>query len=321
MGDWNRLRQGDDMIASRRIAWPLVITCGLFLSSLLGVVGFRLFALGSSVTGNKPGSIEIDGRTRTYFVHLPPSYDGQTPMAAVIVLHGATESPEGVEQRSGMSAKADKEGFVAVYPRGTGRMDPAKMPTWNSGNCCGYAQQNHVDDVTFMRALIDRIEQDYAVDPKRVYATGISNGGMMSYRLACELSDKIAAAAPVEGAQNITCKPSSPVSMIVFHGTADRLVPFNGGTTPFQIGSKRNDTSVSDAIAFWVKQDACSAPPKHDETPDVHSDVYSGCADGTGVELYAVQGGHHIWPGSPISGNSVPATDLMWTFFSQHPKP
>jgi polyhydroxybutyrate depolymerase len=241
-------------------------------------------------------------------------------MPVVIVLHGAIESPEGVEKLSGMSAKADKENFIAVYPRGTGRGNAARIPTWNSGNCCGYAQQNRVDDVAFMRALISQLEQNYTVDPKRVYVTGISNGGMMSYRLACELSDKIAAAAPVEGAQNLPCKPSSPVSIIVFHGTADRLVPFNGGSTPFQIGPKRNDTSVAETVAFWVKRDGCSTTPKHDETFALHSDVYSGCKEGTGVELYAVQGGHHIWPGSPISGNSVPATDLMWTFFSQHPK-
>lgn len=308
------------MTLDRRIAWPLVITCALFLASLLGILGFRLFALGSPVNGRELGSIEVDGRTRTYFVHLPPTYNGQTLTPLIIVLHGGTESPEGVEKLSGMSVKTDNENFIAVYPRGTGRINPARMPTWNSGNCCGYAQRNQVDDVAFMRALIDQLERDYAVDPKRVYVTGISNGGMMSYRLACELSDKIAAAAPVEGAQNLFCKPSSPVSIIVFHGTADRLVPFDGGSSPFQLGPKRNDTPVAEAIAFWVKRDGCSVTPKHDETPALHSDVYTGCKDGTGVELYAVQGGHHVWPGAPISGNSVPATDLMWAFFSQHPK-
>src|SRR5215469_12326170 len=129
------------MIVNRRIAWPLVITCGLFLASLLGILGFRLFAFGSSVTGNKPGSIELDG-TRTYFVHLPPAYNGKTLLPVVIVLHGAGESPEGAEKLSSMSVEADKENFIAVYPRGTGRMNPARMPAWNSGNCCGYAQQN-----------------------------------------------------------------------------------------------------------------------------------------------------------------------------------
>jgi polyhydroxybutyrate depolymerase len=309
------------MTANRRMVWPVALTCGLFIASLAGAAAFRRFALGAPVAGNKSGSMEVDGRTRTYFVHLPPGYDGKTPLAVVLVLHGATESPEGVEHLSGMSVKADQANFIAVYPRGTGRANPARLPTWNSGNCCGYAQQNHVDDVGFIRALIDKLEEDYAVDPKQIFVTGISNGGMMSYRLACELSDKIAAAAPVEGAQNLTCSPSHPVSIIVFHGTADRLVPFNGGSTPFQIGPKRVDTSVAETLSFWVKEDGCSTPPKHEETPALHADVYAGCAAGTGVELYAVQGGHHVWPGSPISGNSVEATDLMWAFFTQHPKP
>ncbi len=144
---------------------------------------------------------------------------------------------------------------------------------------------------------------------------------MMTYRVGCELADKIAAIAPVEGAQNIACRPSVPVSVIVFHGTADRLVPFHGGTTPFQIGSKRSDNSVASAVAFWVKQDGCSPAPKHEENAAVHSDIYSDCKNGTSVALYAIQGGRHSWPGGRVSGNSVPATDLMWSFFLQHPKP
>ena len=195
------------------------------------------------------------------------------------------------------------------------------MPTWNSGNCCGYAQEHQVDDVAFFRALLDKLEKKYAVDPKRIFVTGISNGGMMSYRLACEMSDKIAAAAPVEGAQNTPCHPSNPVSLIVFHGTADHLVPMNGGSTPFQIGPKRSDASVADAVTFWVKEDGCAATPAHEESPEVHTDKYEACKTGTVVELYVIQGGHHIWPGTALSGNSVPATDLMWSFFALHPKP
>jgi len=147
-----------------------------------------------------------------------------------------------------MSATADKETFLAVYPRGTGR-----VLTWNSGACCGYAMENRVDDTGFLHALIDKLERDYAVDRRRIFATGISNGGMMSYRLACELSDKIAAIAPVEGAQDLACHPANRVSVIVFHGTSDHLVPFEGGTTPFQLGSHRSDASVASSIAFWCE--------------------------------------------------------------------
>jgi polyhydroxybutyrate depolymerase len=188
----------------------------------------------STASSNHPGTIVVDGTSRSYFVHLPPGYNGHSLSPVVLVLHGATESAEGVEKLSGMSAKADKENFMAVYPTGTGR-----LPTWNAGNCCGYAQQNQINDVAFFRALLNKIQQEYPVDGRRVFVTGISNGAMMSYRLACELSDKIAAVAPVERAQNVPCHPVGPVSLIVFHGTGDHLVPFNGGATPFQVGPKR----------------------------------------------------------------------------------
>lgn len=309
-------------IQKTRTAFLSVLSVfALLLTGFLGMAACRRFKDPESTASQKSGTLEVGGRTRTYFVHLPPDYNGRTAMPVVLVLHGATESPEGVEQLSGMSEEADKKNFIAVYPRGTGVRNPAQMPTWNSGNCCGYAQMNNVDDVAFFRALLDKLETDYAVDPKRIFVTGISNGGMMSFRLACEMSDKIAAAAPVEGAQNVACQPSNPVSIIIFHGTADRLVPMKGGSTPFQIGPKRSDTPVADTVAFWVKEDGCAPTPAHEETAELHTDKYTGCKNGTGVAFYAVQGGHHIWPGVPTSGNSVPATELIWSFFAQHPKP
>jgi len=296
-----------------------VVVLGMYFNSLLAGSAYRGFQESASGQGNKSGSLDIGGRTRRYFLHVPPAYDGKKPLPLVLVLHGGGQSPESAEQMSGMSAKADKEGFLVAYPSGTGRS--SRMPTWNSGNCCGYAMQNNVDDVAFLRALIDKLEHDYSVDSRRFFVTGISNGGMMSYRIGCELADKIAAIAPVEGAQNTDCRPTGPVSVIVFHGTADRLVPFTGGSTPFQIGPRRSDNSVTNAVAFWVKNDGCSPTPKHNENSAAHTDIYSGCKNGTGVALYAIQGGRHLWPGSRISGNSVAATDLMWSFFVQHPKP
>jgi polyhydroxybutyrate depolymerase len=249
-------------------------------------------------------------------IHVPASADSTKPLPLVLVLHGGTQSATSAERMSRMSELADQEKFLAVYPSGTGT-----APTWNSGNCCGYAQRNNVDDVAFIRAVIDQLKRDYSVDPKRIFATGISNGGMMSYRLACELSEEIAAIAPVEGAQNLDCRPSSPVSVLVFHGTADRLVPFDGGTSPYQVGPHRTDSSVPAAVKFWIAMDGCSATPERKETPQLHTAVYSGCKDGTGIALYAIQGGRHMWPGHALSGNDVPATQIIWKFFAQHPKP
>ncbi|MGA2810960.1 MAG: PHB depolymerase family esterase [Candidatus Acidiferrum sp.] len=255
-------------------------------------------------------SLEFGGRPRTYLVHVPRGLNSQTPLPVVLVLHGATESNDNVEKLSGMSGKADQEHFIAVYPSGTGH-----LPTWNAGNCCGYAVENHVDDVGFFRALLEKLEHDYAVDRKRVYFTGISNGAMMSYRLACEMSEQVAAIAPVEGALNVDCHPSHAVSVLIFHGTADRLVPYDGGVTT-QINN-----SVPKAVDFWVKRDGCSGAPERGEIAEAHSEKYSACQDGTAVALYAIQGGRHMWPGHVLSGNSVPATDLMWSFFAAHPKP
>jgi polyhydroxybutyrate depolymerase len=288
----------------------------LILASLVAISGHRI--MHALAYNDHDGTIVVDGRTRNYFVHTPAGYTGKTPLPLVFVLHGATESAENVERLSRMSLKADAENFLVVYPTGSGRLK--NIPTWNSGACCGYAMENKIDDVGFMRALLEKVENDYSVDPKRVYATGISNGGMMSYRLACELSDKFAAISPVEGAQDLACHPTSPVSVIVFHGTADHLVPFDGGSTPYQMGSIRSDASVADTVAFWVNFNACAPTPKHVATDEVHTDIYSGCRAGSAVALYAIQGGHHMWPGTSLSNNDIPATDLMWTFFKDHPK-
>jgi polyhydroxybutyrate depolymerase len=280
---------------------------------------FRPLQAQAAETRDRSGTIEVGGRTRSYFVHVPPAYTGKTPWPLVLVLHGATQSAAEVAGMSGMSTTADREQFLAVYPTGTSRFGLA--PTWNAGNCCGYALKNSVDDIAFFRALLHKLEGQYAIDPKRIYVTGISNGAMMSYRAACELSDQIAAVAPVEGAQNIPCHPSSPVSVIVFHGTADRLVPFEGGATRFQLGPQRSDTPVPATVAFWARQDGCSPAPKREETQELRIDTYSGCANGAGVALFLIRGGHHIWPGVRMSGNHVPATEIMWRFFTQHPKP
>jgi polyhydroxybutyrate depolymerase len=295
----------------------VVFAAGFACAAFAALSGHRMLRA-FSADNDHPGTIEVDGRTRKYFVHTPTGYTGKTPLPLVFVIHGATQSAESAEKMSGMSAKADREKFLVVYPTGTGRL--SDVPTWNSGACCGYAMENKVDDVAFFRALIAELEKDYSVDPQRVYATGISNGAMMSYRLACEVAEKFAAIAPVEGAQDIACRPAQPVSVIVFHGTADHLVPFDGGSTPFQMGSKRSDVPVAETVAFWVKYNGCSPAPQHQESTEVHTDIYSGCRAGTAVALYAIQGGHHMWPGIPLSHNSVPATDLIWAFFQQHPK-
>jgi polyhydroxybutyrate depolymerase len=185
-----------------------------------------------------------------------------------------------------------------------------------------------VDDVGFIRALIDELVKARGIDPKRVYATGMSNGGMMTYRLGCELSDKIAAIAPVAGALNVeNCAPTNPVSVIIFHGTADEHVLYNGGEPIRKVDvHRRVDKPVSYALSFWVTRDGCTATPQRSEKGNICVQIYSGGTDGAEVALYTVNGGGHAWPGGEAyllgaePTREISATDLMWDFFVRHPK-
>jgi len=298
---------------------------------VLGIVVLSLVAMGAQGDEIKAGghvlSLKVSGSERTYLLHLPPVYDGKRSLPLVIVLHGGGGNAPGAVHMTGFSEKADKEGFVVVYPNGSGRLK-TRLLTWNSGNCCGYALDNDVDDVGFIRALIDEVVKTRAVDPKRVYVTGMSNGGMMTYRLACELSDKIASAAPVAGALNLeNPHPTHPVSMIIFHGTADEHVLYEGGEPIKKVDPHRRvDKSVSYAVNFWVKQDGCSETPEREEKGNIRMEIYRGGKEGTEVALYTVKGGGHAWPGgeSYLLGaeptKEISATDLMWDFFVRHPK-
>jgi len=266
-------------------------------------------------------------RERTCLLHLPPGYNGKRLWPLVIVLHGGGGNATGAVGMTGFSEKADKEGFVVAYPNGSGRLK-TRLLTWNSGNCCGYALDNGVDDVGFIRALIDELVKTRAVDPKRVYVTGMSNGGMMTHRLGCELSDKIAAIAPVAGALDVeNCQPANPVSVIIFHGTADERVLYNGGE-PIRKADRhfRVDKSVAYAVSFWVKHDGCSETPKRSDKGSIRTEIYGGGKDGAEVVLYTVNGGGHAWPGGRAyllgtePTKEISATDLMWDFFMRHPK-
>lgn len=288
-------------------------------------------AMPSPANELNPGDHElvltVGQRERTYLLHLPPAYDGRRALPLVIVLHGGGGNAEGAVRMTGFSKKADKEEFVVAYPNGTGRLK-TRLLTWNSGNCCGYALDSDVDDVGFIRALIDELVKTRAIDSRRVYLTGMSNGGMMAYRLGCELSDKIAAIAPVAGALDVeNCQPANPVSVIVFHGTADEHVLYNGGE-PIQKVDRhfRVDKSVAYAVSYWVKENGCSETPQRSEKGNIRAEIYSGGKDGAEVVLYTVNGGGHAWPGgeSYLLGaeptKEISATDLMWNFFIRHPK-
>jgi polyhydroxybutyrate depolymerase len=219
---------------------------------------------------NATWTLDFGGRTRTFVVHVPPSYDPSMPTPLVFNFHGYRMSPKLEEWLTSMSATADAAGFVLVYPEGTG-----SPLGFNAGGCCGDAKDDHVDDVGFTRAMLDRLEADLCVDPQRVFATGMSNGGFMSHRLACEMSDRIAAVAPVSGVNaTATCAPTRAVPILDFHGVADPTVPYYGG-------SSYGWPSVNESINAWAARDGCSGPTLVTSvTDDVHCVTHTQCRRG-----------------------------------------
>jgi polyhydroxybutyrate depolymerase len=278
--------------------------------------------------GTQARSLEVDKRARTYLVHVPKSYDGTKAVPVVLAFHGGGSSAQQMVTLCGLNEKADQEGFIVVYPNGTGRL----ALTFNAGNCCGYSMEQKVDDVAFVRALLDELGKVVKVDAKRVYATGMSNGAILSYLLASELSDRIAAIAPVSGPMGTaTCNPNRPVPVIHFHGTADESAPFKGGKGKGISGT--DFYSVDHSIRAWVKANGCKEGPATSKLPKIVDDgtaveikSYGDGKDGSEVVLVIIEGGGHTWPGRDSPKNrlgkstrNVSANDLMWDFFRKHP--
>jgi polyhydroxybutyrate depolymerase len=273
----------------------------------------------------EPRTLQAGGVTRRYFLYLPATWHRGRPAPLVLVFHGGGGRASGIAPHTGFSRLAEREGFVVAYPQGlNGR--------WNDGR--GYAATH--DDVGFVRALLDTLGRELAVDPRRVYATGISNGAMFSYRLACDLPGTFAAVAPVAGAMPAdlapACAHTQPVSVLAFQGTADPLMPYAGGGVARRRGRV---LSAERSIAFWAETSGCTAAPVATDEPDrvtdgtrVRQTVYGTCREGRAVELYTIEGGGHTWPGGPPVGGAVgrvtreiDATPLIWAFFAEHPRP
>ncbi|QXJ21705.1 hypothetical protein AGRA3207_002585 [Actinomadura graeca] len=251
---------------------------------------------------------------REYLLHVPPAVadgkwrDGRPadPPALVVALHGGLATMGRMRELTGFDALADGKGFLAAYPDGF-------MTTWNAGDCCGPAKIGHVDDVGFLSRMIGELTRAGLADPRRVYVAGFSNGAGMAYRLACERPAEVAAIGVVEGALATRCDPRRPVSVMIFHGTADRSVPFDGGGRR-DIDDGRPFPPVSSAVGFWRKVGGLPAPDRR-----VRSRVRGAECGGTGkgrggaeVVFCRIDGGGHSWP----SG----AAAALWDFFAAHPR-
>jgi len=234
---------------------------------------------------------------RAYRLYKPAGLSAAAPL--VVVLHGYSGSARQVERDYRWDGLADSGKFVVAYPDGIGR-------SWNVGgeSCCGRSGRDGVDDVDFIRAAVAEIAENVGIDPARVFATGMSNGAIMSYTLACD-TDIFAAIGPVAGTQLHPCPSPRPTSVMEVHGTADRLVPYSGG----QGFSVINGPSVPDVNAFWRNVDRCGAPTVTSSGPVTTSTAQ--CPDRRGVVLVTVDGGGHDWP--PF------ATHALWQFFAAHP--
>jgi polyhydroxybutyrate depolymerase len=271
--------------------------------------------------------MKVAGVMRTFLVHVPAHYDNTRRVPLVIVLHGHGESAGNFENYTGMSDKADTEGFVAVYPQALG--DPAVWHTAIDGPATR-------DDIQFVRNIIRDVERRFRIDRRRIYVAGHSNGGIMAYRLASVMSDRIAAVGVTAGtigmidAHGDTVRispPPHPVSVIHFHGVADPSVPYNGGP---ESDGPENVISTRNTIAFWTTADHCTHAPARTISADrnVIVDSWSDCADGTAVTLYTIVDGTHRWPGDDVPWYTFPgrddanvnATDVMWAFFAAHPR-
>jgi polyhydroxybutyrate depolymerase len=279
-------------------------------------------------------SIKVGTLDRRSLIYIPRGYDPARPTPVVVVFHGGGGNPESMVAFSGLNDKADDAGFIVVYPYGTGRL-PNRLLTFNGGNCCGYAMDNTIDDVGFVRAMLDDLATVANVDANRVFATGMSNGGIMAYRVASELADRFAAIAPVGGPMGTeTCNPSRPVAVMHFHGTADANAPFNGGQG---VGHPLTNVrpvflSVQHSLDQWIKANGCAPPPEVVQLPDAAADgmtvkrtTWGGGNDGAEVVLIEITGGGHTWPGRdpPLdrlgpSTKDISANDMMWEFFQRH---
>lgn len=277
----------------------------------------------------KPGdhtrTLTVGGQKRSYLVHLPKNYDAQKPTPVVLALHGAGMNGSMMVWFSGLNKKSDEAGFIVAYPSGTGA---GPFLVWNAG---GFGEgKGRVDDVAYLGNVLDDLASVAKVDPKRVYACGMSNGAMMCYRLAAEMSDRIAAVAPVAGAVAIAeSAPKRPVPVLHIHGTKDTFVPYE--MPKRKSGPLMRMKSVDDSVALWVKLNGCDASPKTEtlskegDEMAVRRKIWSGGKDGSEVVLVVVDGGGHTWPGqqSPVgfigkSAMNVSANDLIWEFFSRH---
>lgn len=310
------------MQLARRLGKAFVLVVSI--CAALVVVAIGLLGLTYVLVNKTNGDIESSGSVRKYLIHVPRSYDAAKPAPLVISFHGFAEWPAHQMEISHWNDLADEQGFIVVYPLGT------RIPLrWNAYDPQGSGTGSEAE-VQFISELIDKLSGEYSIDPSRVYANGLSNGGGMSVLLACRLSARVAAIGSVSGAHVLPwdqCGPGRPVPMIGFHGTEDPIVPYEGGGNS---GLGSHFPNVPAWMQAWARRNGCDPVPLELPSRGKVSGVeYARCNQGAGVVFYTVHGGGHAWPGGGelpefLVGHTtrdVDATRVMWEFFSRHSLP
>ncbi len=292
----------------------LVVT--LLLLSVLHACGS-----GSSDSSSAPSDTELLS-DRSYALNVPASYDVNTPIPLVILLHGFGGNGDQILGYWRFAAAAERHGFVVVYPNGE-RDSSSGRPFWNATDaCCGFERGN-VDDVRYLSLLIDDVETKYNIDPKRIYVSGHSNGGFMSHRMACDRSNRIAAIVALAGVSwkdPDQCQAREPVSVLQVHGDLDTAISYNGG---FNGGVAY--PSAEDTVTDWADSNGCTGMlvdtgmSKNVDSflsgKETQVQSYTDCPTGGAVELWTITRGVH----SPTFDDNWP--DLVWEFMKSHPKP
>ena len=279
-----------------------------------------LVACGGSQDARRPPppevqhrQLNVDGLSRTYRLVAPLSLGRDRPAPLVLVLAGVGNSAEGMAEATQFDEVARADEFIVAYPEGINQ-------TWNAGYCCLGRARTGPDDVAFLARVIDDVQANHKVDRDRVFVVGVSAGAMMAYRLGCDLAGRIRGIGSVAGAMVLdACRPTRAVSVIEIHGTADDLVPYQGGRTAG--GATQPSPPTRAVVGRWAELNRCPVPPETRTEGPVATLTWTGCSDGTAVKLMTIEGGRHNWfaPGfGPVDG-AIDATRTIWDFLEGLP--
>ena len=296
-------------------------------------------ALGALLPGDYEFTLTHQSLRRSYLLHVPPQAAQGRPLPLVLSFHGAGSNAGVMRGYTRMDHAADRDGYIVVYPNGSSGYQ-GRFLTWNAGTCCGPAVALQVDDVGFSLAVLDDVAARASIDKARVYATGLSNGAMMAYRLAAEASERIAAVAGVAGTMSVQrFAPARPVPVLHIHSMQDHIARYDGGMgLPLSIADTRFlHTSVEEMLRKWLDHDGCplkpaavetiaGQPDTPDETQSAIRRVYRPCRQGVEVVLLQLSGAGHVWPGGvrdympQLLGTGTAVVDAnseIWKFVSR----